>query len=629
MTELEVKEEVREVKPEKKKGKIDFYAFFMAPLFVLITIEIMHLSHFEGYPQIFENPFFLLKWLISYLFLLGMQGAILVFTHNLAVAHTIQTVLMWTMGMATEVLLKVTGDPLLPSDLLLMDNMEEITSFVEIPLLAQCVVSALFGIYSIIYFFRRRRVKKTSLRVVPKIALSLAALMFFSGSIYAISFNRVVKYRAFEAIKIQIAAFNPKADYYANGLVLTFFPRIGELRFQKPAEYSAEKIEEIKAKDTGNIDSTSINPNVIAIQNEALWDVTLLPGTTFTDDPMVNIRKIGKEKNGKLGTFVSPVFGGGTCMPEFEFLTGLSINFLPASVYPYIQAVNKPTESIVSSFKENGYETYAIHTYKKNFYGRNKAYPLLGFDTFVGDSDLDNPEIGGYYISDMEVTRQLIKAFENKKKDRIYEFAVTMQNHGGYEWKRYESYDVLVENEALNEESLLAVQEFTQGIFDADQAFAELVDYFRNVSEPTIIVMYGDHLPLLGVDGSPYTDTGFVEKKEKFVHSDFPQLYQTPYVVWANYDVDLSEVADPISPANLGLSVYKLAGLEKSPWYYSFIDNFYKEYPVYSPYTIKDKYQVTISQTEDKHHEMAVEYKLVQYDILRGNKKKNEQKGTD
>ena len=628
MTELEVKEESIQKSKNKKKASIDFFAFFMAPLFVFITIEIMHLSHFEAYPQIFEFPYFLIKWLISYLFLLGMQGAILVFTHNLAIAHTIQIFLMWFMGMTTEVLLKITGDPLLPSDLLLIDNMGEIASFVEIPLLAQCVISALFGIFSIIYFFKRRKVRKTKIKIIQKIALSLATIMVFSGSVYAICFNRVVKYRAFEKIRIDIAAFNPQADYYANGFVLTFFPRIGELRFQKPEGYTADKMEEIKSKSEGDISCSDIHPNVIAIQSEALWDVTQLPETTFSKDPLENMRRIGQEPNGKMGTFISPVFAGGTCMPEFEFLTGLSINFLPASVSPYIQAINRHTASLVNSYKENGYETFAFHPYKKNFYGRNKAYPLLGFETFLGD-ELENPEYVGHYIGDVEVTRQLINAYENKKKDRFFGFSVTMQNHGGYGWKRYENNDIEISNPLLDEEMMLSVGEYTQGVHDADVAFSELVDYFRNVSEPTIIVIYGDHLPLLGAEGRPYTDTGFVAKEEKFKHTNHPQLYKTPYVVWANYDVDLSEIADPISPANLGLAVYKLAGIKQAPWYYSFIDRFYREYPVYSPYTIENKYHVTISQKEEKHHEMAVEYKLVQYDILRGNKKRNEQKGTD
>jgi len=618
MDELKGNEVGEEALQEQKKGRIDYYAFFMAPLFLLITTEIMHLSHFEGYPQFFGNPYFLLKWLISYLFLLGMQGVLLVVIPNLAVVHTLQTVLMWTMGMVTEVLMKITGDPLLPSDLLLMDNMGEIASFVEIPLLAQCVVSALFGVFSIIYFFRRRKTRKSKIGIKARIALSLAVIILFSGSVYAMCFNRIVKYRFFESIKISIAAFNPQADYYANGLVLTFFPRIGELKFDKPKGYSEEAIEELKSKDNGEIAYTEIMPNVIAIQTEALWDVTRLPGTTFSEDPLINMRKIAKEKNAKMGDFISPVFAGGTCMPEFEFLTGLSTNFLPASVYPYIQAVSKPTPSLVSSFKDNGYQTYALHPYKKNFYGRNKAYPLMGFEKFEGDEDLENPEIGGYYIADMEVTRQLIKQFENKEKDRIFAFAVTMQNHGGYSWERYGNYDVEFENPMLDSKHYAEVKEYVQGVVDSDKAFGALVDYFRNVSEPVVIVMYGDHLPLLGENGRPYTDTGFIETTEKFRAIDHPELFETPYIVWANYDVDLSEFEDDISPANLGLSIYKLAGLKDTPWYYSFIDRFYKEYPVYTPNKVENKLGVAIEQTEPELKSKATEYKYVQYDLLHG-----------
>ena len=234
----------------KPKSKIDYLGFFIAPLFVLITIEIMHLSHFTGgYPQFFGNPFFLLKWLISYVFLLLLQSGLLIVIPNLTAVHIIQTVLFYIMGFVTEVLLKVTGDPLLPSDLFLLDNMGEISGFVEIPLLAQCALSLVFAVFSIIFFIRRRKTHKTKLNLTQKIAFSLASVILFTGFSYAMCFNRIVKYRVFPEIKIEIAAFNPQADYFANGLVLTFFPRIGELRIAKPEGYNAEKIEELKSKD--------------------------------------------------------------------------------------------------------------------------------------------------------------------------------------------------------------------------------------------------------------------------------------------------------------------------------------------------------------------------------------------
>ena len=621
MDQLETKETVQEdIKENKKERKtIDFLAFFIAPLFVLVMMELMHLWHHEVWNHLFADFYFIAKMVISYLFLLGMQGALLVIIHNLAVVHTIQTVVMWCMCMISEVLIEVTGDPLLPSDFLLADNMGDIASFVEIPLLIQCVVSALFGVGSIVLFFLRRKKRKTKLGIKSKIALSLAAIIFFSASVYEVGFNRQFKYNFLGKMKVKIDAFNPVSNYYDNGFVLTFFPRIGELRFEKPEGYNKEKILEIKNKTKVESATTNVKPNIIAIQSEAFWDITKLPGTTFSEDPMKLFKTLGTELTGKTGKLITPVFGGGTCLPEFEFLTGFSINFFPSNVYPYIQAVNKQTPSIVSTFKDNGYQTYALHPYKKNFYARNKAYPLLGFETFDGEEALpDAHKVGGYYVSDMDVTKQLIKAFETKTKDRIFAFAVTMENHGGYEWKRYSDYDITVENQAVDNLGMLNLKEYTQGVLNANKALGTLVNYFRYVSEPTIIVLYGDHLPLLGSGGKVFSDTGFAEKGFSQALWTCPQALETPYVVWANYDLDLSVFPDRLSAGNLGHIIGKISGLENTPWYYSAFDRFYKEYPVFSLYKTENVNRETVPGSDEKLTAMKEEYRYLQYDILHG-----------
>ena len=107
------------------------------------------------------------------------------------------------------------------------------------------------------------------------------------------------------------------------------------------------------------------------------------------------------EGNVVRGKFVSPVYAGGTCLPEFEVLTGMPTYFLPPSVYPYSQYITDETPSIVSAYKENGYQTVALHPYRKNFYNRASAYPLMGFDTFKGMDDFDYKDVSGIYIDDM------------------------------------------------------------------------------------------------------------------------------------------------------------------------------------------------------------------------------------
>ncbi|MDK2961586.1 MAG: hypothetical protein PWP20_712, partial [Eubacteriaceae bacterium] len=66
-------------------------------------------------------------------------------------------------------------------------------------------------------------------------------------------------------------------------------------------------------------------------------------------------------------------------------------------------------------------------------------------------------------------------------------------------------------SDALDEESLEMLNNYVQGVYDADAAYGEIVNYFKNVDEPTVIVMFGDHLPGLGEDYQVYRDLGFID----------------------------------------------------------------------------------------------------------------------
>ena len=408
----------------------------------------------------------------------------------------------------------------------------------------------------------------------------------------------------------------------SNGLVLTFFPRIGNIIMDKPKAYSKKAMLELKEEYTSKTtsleitDNEPIKPNIIAIQNEAWWDSSLIPNATFSKDPMSHTREIMAE--GKGGVLVSPVFAGGTCMPEFEFLTGFTTRYLPVAVYPYIQSITSPTPSLASVCLKNGYETVAYHPYRKNFYGRNKAYPLIGFEKFIGMDELEEPQYRGWYISDMQLTNDIIKLYEEKKQERIFVFGISMQNHGDYAKQRYDTYDIEVNSDVISENDLQGLRDFTQGVYDTDVAFKKLVDYFRNVSEPTIIVMYGDHLPLLGTEGSTYQDGGFVEKKASFNYSEFEQLYKTPYVVWANYDISSYEFPEEISAGNLGVKIAQMAKLESIPWYYTFLDEFYTKYPVYENSAIKNQNMETIDDILKEDKPLQKKFELIEFDIING-----------
>ena len=51
----------------------------------------------------------------------------------------------------------------------------------------------------------------------------------------------------------------------------------------------------------------------------------------------------------------------------------------------------------------------------------NKTYPLLGFDSYIGVQDLENPYYSGSYVSDTELNKLIIDEFESTDTDTLRE----------------------------------------------------------------------------------------------------------------------------------------------------------------------------------------------------------------
>ncbi len=610
-----------------KESNINILGFFLCPFILFFALEIIHLSYGWSIVDFLKNGHLFFKVSVSYTFLLSLFAGLLVIIPRVSVVNVIMCAVFYTMGLANDILCILTGDPLLPTDFLLLGSLGNIAGFVELPILRSHIFSFLICAASCVFFIildrrKKKSGKRLSLKLPSRIAITAIGLVFFIFTTHLVCIDDDFRYNVMAENNVQIAAFNPKADYMSNGFILTFFPRIGNILMDKPNVYSKETMLSLKEEYTQKAVSSEVSsdkkikPNIIAIQNEAWWDSSLIPNASFSKDPLKHTREIMKE--GKGGLLVSPVYAGGTCMPEFEFLTGFTTRYLPAGVYPYIQSITSPTPSLASVCLENGYKTIAYHPYKENFYGRNKAYPLMGFEDFIGVDDLENPEYRGWYVSDMQLTNDIIKMYEEKEDKKLFVFGISMQNHGDYAKQRYDTYDIEVNSDVLAENDLQGLRDFTQGVYDSDIALKKLVDYFRNVSEPTLIVMYGDHLPLLGTDGSTYQDGGFVEKKSSFNYSEFEQLYKTPYVVWANYDISEYEFPSEISAGNLGVKIAQMAHLDSIPWYYTFLNEFYAKYPVYENSAIKNPAMETIKDIFEEDKPLQKKFELIEFDIING-----------
>ena len=70
----------------------------------------------------------------------------------------------------------------------------------------------------------------------------------------------------------------------------------------------------------------------------------------------------------------------------------------------------------------------------------------------------------------------------------------------------------ITEHPGLSTQTLSQLQDFATGVHEADAALGALVDYFRNVDEPTIIVFWGDHFNPVGKGYELFEKTGYHRK---------------------------------------------------------------------------------------------------------------------
>lgn len=188
----------------------------------------------------------------------------------------------------------------------------------------------------------------------------------------------------------------------------------------------------------------------------------------FDPDPIPNFRSISETFGG--GRLISPTFGGKTALVEFEILTGNSMALLPKGSVPYQQYLKNPIPSVVWEFKKNGYETVAVHTYEKTFFNRANAYPLLGFDAFIGKEDISHPKYRGPFISDETFTDEILARLRAKdRKGPLFVFGISMENHFSYEGHKFDDFDVSVSGSGLSKENAQTLRNYVQGIRDADR----------------------------------------------------------------------------------------------------------------------------------------------------------------
>ena len=382
---------------------------------------------------------------------------------------------------------------------------------------------------------------------------------------------------------------NVIASYFGNiaqgyedyGFIYGFSSSVVGVGMSTPNSYSEEVVHDILAEETtGETTVTADNaPNIVVVLLESFMDPTEVSFLNLSEDPIPNFRNL--YENYSSGHLQVPVVGAGTANSEFEILTGMSMQYFGTGEYPY-KTILKETdcESIASVLNKNlGYGTHVVHNNGGNFYSRANAFSMMGFDTFTSKEMMNIQQYTplGNWPTDQILVSETRKAMDSTEgQDFVY--TITVQGHGSYPtYQVIEDPEILVDGAATAEENY-AWEYYVNEIHEVDKFIGNLVNMLNSRDEDTILVLFGDHIPTMGLTEEDVA-TG--------------NLYLTKYATWNNFG---------LSKKDADLTAYQLLA------------------EITDQVGIHEGTMFTYTQSEKDNLNYASGLELLQYDLLYGDR---------
>lgn len=353
--------------------------------------------------------------------------------------------------------------------------------------------------------------------------------------------------------------------YKDQGMAGSFISLLQNSHPQEPEGYTEEAAENTLATRVQLYDQTwgatesrraaeqqfiQTKPTVITIMNESFADLSIFNGLNSGYPGPTLLKGIGDALY--TGTVYTSVSGGSTCNSEFEFLSNITLKSVGTQNQPYVMFDLEQIDSLPRQLSNNGYSTTAIHPNLAANWNRSSAYGQLGFDEFLDiTSFAEDAPTRHAGITDAATYEKVLEVLNSSDAPQFI-FDVTMQNHGGYQ-----TFDLSEEERLPYDLSWLVdivateTSEYISLINTSEQELMAFMDQLRSINRPVVLVFFGDHQPYMAstvndalfpasdeaeqtsADGTPLAE----EMQESLAAQDAERIYQTPYLIWANYDV--------------------------------------------------------------------------------------------
>lgn len=366
-------------------------------------------------------------------------------------------------------------------------------------------------------------------------------------------------------------------QYISRGTMYPFLHSVKDALPTPPEGYSEkEAAAMLEAYEDADIPEDK-KVNIVGVMLEAFADFSVYDSIEMQADPYAYFHAL--EEESYTGNLLTNIFAGGTINTERAFLTGMNpddINY------------RSNTSSYVWYLKSQGYQTSGDHPSNDWFYNRVNVNSYLGFDQYrftenfykmiTGmETSLDN-------IFFPMLTSSVVDQIENGGGP-LFSFSVSYQGHGPYSdnicwWGEVDNY---VANYNLTQEQRTILANYLGSVMSTQYFLSEMVNTFRTMDEPIVVVVFGDHKPWLGNGNSVYDALGI--DLSRMSEESFYNYWSTRYLIWANDAAkeaignDMVGQGPDVSPCFLMNVLFEQLGWEGDA-YMQAVDSCYRELPM-------------------------------------------------
>ncbi len=443
-------------------------------------------------------------------------------------------------GISNATLLSYRSTPMIAIDFMIMRSSIGIsTVYLSVFTIILIVLGVLAAVALLIYILRKCRREEVDYKRsffqslgLGAFVATLATMFYFTGAVPS---------------DMRLPEIHRKCGY-AYCLTYSLF----DYGVDEPEVYTDEYMDEIRtAIDSVEETVPEDKPNIIFLQLESFMDMTRIDGIELSENPHPYFTQLKEDyPSGKLTV---NALGASTANVEFEVLTGTYIKDYGFDEYPYKTFLDENAiETVAYDLKNIGYSTTAMHNHDGAFYSRNTAYANLGFDRFIPRECMTELEYTPMGWAKDKALSPLIKEVMKQTEERDLVFAVTVQCHSKYPKELVENMEYTVTAGGFEDEEYNNMLSYyaTQAR-EEDEFLKEILGYFADYDEKTVVVIYGDHLPTFIKESTQLTEgLNTVDDTEK---------YNSEYIIWTNYGIEKED--RDLTACQLSSEVLSCAGI--------------------------------------------------------------------